>query len=45
VIPVLVFEPEVVGCYKAGEIIEGEQADLLLDNHPDYFIAAQEEEQ
>ena len=43
VIPVLIFEPEIVGEYKAEQVIEGEAAELLLAAHPDYFTEVKEE--
>jgi hypothetical protein len=44
VMPVLIFEPELVGEYKAGQVIEGEQAELLLRDHDSYFTEVDGEE-
>ena len=44
VIPVLVYDTEIAGEYKAGQIIEGEAAELLPAGHPDYFTEVKEEE-
>ncbi len=43
--PVLVFDEGLSGNYEAGQVIEGERAERLLENHGDYFVSVTEEEE
>jgi hypothetical protein len=37
VVPVQLYDAELPGVYAAGQVLEGERAELALARHPDYF--------